>query len=56
VNSETVGVGTWEGIIELTEIQVGDDAPVSADALVSAYDFEVGDVFENARDQLEEER
>jgi methionyl-tRNA formyltransferase len=53
IDSEAVGVGTWEGIIELTEVQVGDDGPVSADTLVSAYEFETGDVFENARDRLE---
>jgi methionyl-tRNA formyltransferase len=56
VDSEAVGVGTWEGIIELTEIQVEDDASISADNLVSAYEFEVGDVFENARDRLERKK
>ena len=56
VDSGAVGVGTWEGIIELTEVQVSDDTPVSADNLVSAYEFEVGDVFENAHDRLEGER
>jgi len=56
VDSGAVGVGTWEGIIELTEVQVSDDTPVSADNLVSAYEFEVGNVFENAHDRLEGER
>ncbi len=56
VDSGAIGVGTWEGIIELTEVQVGDDSPVSADNLISDYEFEVGDVFENARDRLEGER
>jgi methionyl-tRNA formyltransferase len=55
VDTEAVGVGTWEGSIELTEIQVGDDEPKSGNALVSAYGFEVGDVFANARDRLEGE-
>lgn len=56
VESEAVGVGTWEGVIELTEIQIDDDEPVSAEALLSAYDFEIGDVFENARDRIEEKK
>lgn len=47
-----VGVGAWEGIIELTRVQVGNDDPVAADTLISGYNFEIGDVFENARDQL----
>lgn len=48
-----VGVGTWEGTLDLTELQVGDDESISADNLISEYDFEIGDRFENARDRLE---
>jgi methionyl-tRNA formyltransferase len=48
-----LGVGAWEGVIELTEVQVGDDAPLSAGELVSAYGYQIGDQFQNARDALE---
>lgn len=49
---EALGVGAWEGVVELTELQVEDDEPVSASALLEEYGFAVGDRFENARDRL----
>jgi|AntDeeMetagen134_2_1112570.scaffolds.fasta_scaffold01624_7 methionyl-tRNA formyltransferase len=52
VDNEAVAVGTWEGRIEITRIQVGDDAPKPADSLVREYDFEVGDLFTDVRDRL----
>jgi methionyl-tRNA formyltransferase len=51
-DGDVLGVGAWEGVVELTELQVGDDDPVPAGALVTEYGFEVGDSFENARDRL----
>jgi methionyl-tRNA formyltransferase len=52
---ETLTVGAWEGLIELSEVEVEDDGPVPASALVSEYDFNVGDTFSNARDRLRDE-
>jgi len=49
-----IGVGAWEGIIELTEVQVGQEDPLEAGRLVSEYDVDVGDVFSNARDRIGE--
>ena len=51
-DGDALGVGAWEGTVELTELQVGDDEPVPAGALIDDYGFEVGDTFENARDRL----
>jgi methionyl-tRNA formyltransferase len=47
-----IGIGAWEGILEVTEVQVEDDDPVPANELIESYPFEVGDVFVNARDRL----
>ncbi len=52
---QTLTVGAWEGLIELSEVEVEDDGPVPASALVAEYDFEVGDRFANARDRLRDE-
>ena len=49
---DALGVGAWEGVVELTELGVGDDAPVPAGTLLDEYGFETGDTFENARDRL----
>lgn len=49
----TLGVGVWEGTIELTEIQIKGDSPISADRLVTKYDYSVGDTFSNARDNIQ---
>lgn len=46
-----LGVGAWEGIVELTEVQV-DDSPIPAGKLVTEFEYEIGDVFENPRDRL----
>lgn len=45
-----LGVGAWEGVLELSEVQVEDDDPRQAADLVTEYNFTVGDKFENARD------
>jgi methionyl-tRNA formyltransferase len=47
-----LGVCAWEGVIELTEIEVEDEGPIRADSLLSLYDWSVGDSFENARDRM----
>ncbi|AZQ14283.1 methionyl-tRNA formyltransferase [Halorubrum sp. PV6] len=47
-----LGVEVWESTIELTEVQVEGDDPISAGSLVSNYDFSIGDTFINARDFL----
>lgn len=52
IDDQAVSIGTWEGSIEVTEIQVGDDPPRPGAALCREYPFEVGDVFEDARDRL----
>jgi methionyl-tRNA formyltransferase len=51
-DGDALGVGAWEGVIELTEVQVGEDDPIAAGTLLDEYGFEVGDTFENARDRL----
>lgn len=40
-----LGVGAWEGVVELTRIQVEDDSEVEAARLVNDYDIAVGDQF-----------
>ena len=52
---ETLTVGAWEGVIELSEVEVENDGAVPASALVTQYNFDIGDVFINARDQLRDE-
>ncbi|MDF9745852.1 methionyl-tRNA formyltransferase [Natrinema salsiterrestre] len=47
-----LGVGAWEGIIELTELEISDRGPMSPEALLSNTDFEVGDSFTNIRNRL----
>ena len=49
---ETLSIGAWEGIIELSKVEVEDDGQIPASALISKYDFDIGDAFVNARDQL----
>lgn len=51
-DGDRLGIGTWEGIIELTEVQVGDDTALSAGELISSYRYQIGDQFQNARDRL----
>jgi methionyl-tRNA formyltransferase len=50
--TNTIGVGTWESVIEITEVQVEGDDSILAPALLSEYDITVGDRFVNARDRL----
>jgi methionyl-tRNA formyltransferase len=53
-DAEALAVGAWEGIVEITEVQVEGDDPVAASGLLDEYEFEIGDRFENARDCLSE--
>lgn len=55
-DEECIAVEAWEGIIELTEVQVEGDDPIPASSLVSNYDYSIGDVFMNARDVLFENK
>jgi len=48
-----LGVSAWEGVIEITELQVGEDNPVAGSLLITEYDYQIGDVFENVRDLVE---
>lgn len=54
-SENSLEVGTWEGSIRLTSLQVEEDAQISADELIDQYDVSVGDRFENARDRLSSE-
>ncbi len=51
-DGDRLGIGAWEGIIELTEVQVGDETPLSGGELLSSYRYQIGDRFQNARDRL----
>lgn len=51
-DGEAIGVGAWEGVVEITKIELSDEPPVPASDLISTYGFEIGDAFENARDCL----
>ncbi|WP_137286128.1 methionyl-tRNA formyltransferase [Halorussus salinisoli] len=51
-DGDALGVGAWEGIVELTRLQVEDGDEIPAGELVERFDVEVGDSFENARDRL----
>lgn len=46
---DVLGVGVWEGVIELTELQVNDDDPIVAGNFIDEYNFDIGDVFVAAR-------
>lgn len=52
-DDDILGVGAWEGLIELTEVQVKQDDPINAGQLVSKYGVEVGNSFVTARDRVE---
>ena len=49
-DGEALGVGAWEGHIELTSVQFGDDAVIPAAELLDRYDVSVGDRFTDVRD------
>ncbi|WP_458207729.1 methionyl-tRNA formyltransferase [Haladaptatus sp. NG-SE-30] len=51
-DGDALGVGAWEGSLELTRVQVADGEETPAGELVERFDVEVGDRFENARDRL----
>jgi methionyl-tRNA formyltransferase len=51
-DGDRLRVYCFEGVVELTEVQVGDDDPIPAGELLERYDVTVGDRFENARDRL----
>lgn len=50
-DGEALGVGAWEGVVELTRVQVGDDDDISGGELLEQYNIACGDVFENLRDR-----
>lgn len=43
---DAIEVGAWEGVVEITELQVGSDEPIAGPKLLSAYDIELGDSFQ----------
>ena len=51
-DGDALGIGAFEGVIEVTRIQIEDDES-PASALLQEYDVAVGDTFENARDGLD---
>jgi methionyl-tRNA formyltransferase len=53
-DGDALGVGAWEGVVELTRVQVEDDEEWPAARLLDDYDLEIGDVFANARDALQQ--
>jgi methionyl-tRNA formyltransferase len=54
VEDDAIGIGAWEGIVEVTRLQVGEAERISGSALLSEYDVHIGDRFENARDMLQD--
>lgn len=50
-DGEVLGVGAWEGIVELTEVEPEGANRVPAARLVTDYEHEVGDSFESVRDR-----
>jgi methionyl-tRNA formyltransferase len=46
---DALGIHAWEGIPEVTRLQVGDDEEIPAGTLLERYDVSVGDRFENPR-------
>ncbi len=50
---DCIGVGVWEGVIEITEIEVETRDPVPAAELINDYDIDIGDKFETARTRLQ---
>ena len=51
-DDDALGVGVWEGVVELTELQVGEDNPISGGELLEQYELELGDTFENVRSRI----
>jgi len=47
---DALEIHVWEGILEVTRLQVGDDEEIPAGTLLKGYDVSVGDRFENLRD------
>jgi len=50
---DALGVAAWEGVVELTGVQVEDGDAFPAGELPDRYDYDVGDSFTNARDVLQ---
>lgn len=50
-NAGGLRVGAWEGTIELTEVQVGEET-IPAAELVRSRRYQIGDRFESARDAI----
>lgn len=51
-DGDVLGVGAWEGPLELTRAQVADGAEIPAGEVLDRLDAEVGDRFERPRDRL----
>lgn len=51
-----LGVGAWEGIIELTELESGGSEPMTAEEFLGETSAELGDRFTNARDSIADHR
>ncbi|MGQ4554922.1 formyltransferase family protein [Halobellus sp. GM3] len=49
-NDDALGVGVWEGTIEITELQIENDEPVTGREFLEDYEFKIGDSFKNARE------
>lgn len=47
---DAIGVGVWESTIEITELQVENDEPVTGEEFLEAYDFQIGDQFRTSVD------
>ncbi|MCJ0619392.1 methionyl-tRNA formyltransferase [Haloarcula hispanica] len=52
IDGDMIGVGAWEGIVELSEVQPDGDKRIPAARLVTDYQHEVGDSFEAARARM----
>jgi methionyl-tRNA formyltransferase len=53
---DVLGVCAWEGLLEVTRLQVEDDEEIPAGALLDRHDVSIGDRFENARDRTVADR
>jgi methionyl-tRNA formyltransferase len=50
-NDNALEVGVWESAIEITELQVEGDEPVTGSEFLELYEFQAGDRFRNSVDQ-----
>ena len=50
-DDDSLGVGVWESTIEITELQIKGDEPVTGGEFLEVYKFKTGDQFRNSVDQ-----